>query len=412
MTSDDRRRSIAIPTQAVILAGGRGLRLRPLTDTVPKPMVEFHGRPFLEYLVESLRDQGITRILLLLGYKAEVIPRHFADGRRWGVALDYSVSSEDDETGRRLRLALDRLDEVFLLLYCDNYWPLRLADMWERFVEVDARAMVTVYRNRDAYSRDNVRVDADGYVVAYDRTRSGSGLGGVEIGYALLTRGVIENAPAENFSFEGVIYPQLIERRHLRAYLTDHRYYSIGSPERLPLTAEFLSRTPAVILDRDGVLNRRPPRARYVRAWSEFEWLPGAREALRTFATAGYRVIVVTNQPGIARGELTERDLADIHERMRGEAFDAGGRIDALYRCPHDWDEGCECRKPRPGLLFEAQHDFNLDLTRTPFIGDDDRDGLAAAAAGCPFRQVTADVDLLAHAKELFAASAHRELIR
>jgi D-glycero-D-manno-heptose 1,7-bisphosphate phosphatase len=106
-------------------------------------------------------------------------------------------------------------------------------------------------------------------------------------------------------------------------------------------------------------------------------------------AQAGYRVIIASNQAGIARGAMTEEDLEAVHAKMRGEAEQAGGRIDAIYHCPHGWDEGCECRKPRPGMLFQAQREHHLDLTRTYFIGDDERDAEAASAAGCRFAMVT-----------------------
>jgi D-glycero-D-manno-heptose 1,7-bisphosphate phosphatase len=99
--------------------------------------------------------------------------------------------------------------------------------------------------------------------------------------------------------------------------------------------------------------------------------------------------VVVSNQAGIGRGIMREADLTDIHDRMKAEAQRAGGQIDAIYHCPHDWDKDCACRKPSPGLLFQAQREFHLDLSRTPFIGDDDRDSEAAEAAGCPFVQVT-----------------------
>ena len=156
-----------------------------------------------------------------------------------------------------------------------------------------------------------------------------------------------------------------------------------------PMTEMFLARRPTIILDRDGVINRKPPRACYVRNWSEFEWLPGVQGALRELKQAGYRVIVISNQAGIARGAMTEADLLEIHRQMVREVTRAGGGVDAIYYCPHHWDDGCECRKPKPGMLFQAQRDFNLDLTRTLFIGDDERDGQAADAAGCPSLLVT-----------------------
>lgn len=383
------------PTQAVILAGGRGSRLRPLTDIRPKPMIEIQGRPFLEYQVEQLRDQGFDRILILLGYLPEVVQRHFGDGGRWRVKIAYSVSAAENETGRRLKVAQPLLDPCFLLLYCDNYWPMRFDRMWDRFRRADVAALITVYGNKDGYTTNGVRMGADGLVELYDKRRTTPGLQGVDISYALLRRADIEDLPDENRLLEEMLYPRLAARRQLLGYVTDHRYYSIGALARLPLTETFFARRPAVLLDRDGVLNRRPPRAQYVRGWAEFEWLPGAIEALRLLREAGYRVIVISNQAGIARGAMSEQDVVEIHQRMQADALMHGGRIDAIYYCPHDWDSGCECRKPRPGMLFQAQRDFSLDLSRTPFVGDDERDAEAADAAGCPSALVSEGHGLL-----------------
>ena len=197
------------------------------------------------------------------------------------------------------------------------------------------------------------------------------------------------------FPFEETLYPVLAQRGQLAAYVTDHRYYSVGGLSRLALTEIFLARRPSVILDRDGVLNRKPPRADYVRRWEQFQWLPGAKEALSLLKNSGFRVVVVSNQAGIARGAMTEADLLEINRRMVREATLAGGTIDAIYYCPHNWEEGCECRKPAPGMLFQAQRDFNLDLSRTPFIGDDVRDAQAAEAAGCPSELVSEQKPLL-----------------
>jgi NDP-sugar pyrophosphorylase family protein len=320
------------PTQAVILAGGRGTRMRPLTDTLPKPMVEFHGRPFLEYLIEMLREQGFERVLLLVGYLPQVIQDHFGDGRRFGVDIDYSVSAPDHLTVSRIQLARERIERTFLLMYCDNYWPMQIDRMWRHYRALGAPAMVTVYGNRDGYrpGKDSVRMNDQGFVEVFDRERRTPGLRGVEISYAILDKSVLELLPERDELVEQALYPQLAERRQLSAYLTDHRYYSVGSPERLPLTERFLARRHAVILDRDGVLNRRPPRARYVTRPEEFEWLPGALEALALLNEAGYTVVVVSNQAGVARGAMTEAELDAVNERMRSEAAGAGGKIHAV----------------------------------------------------------------------------------
>ena len=389
------------PTQAVILAGGRGSRLRPLTDTRPKPMIEFHGRPFLDYLLQLLRDQGFERVLLLLGYRAEAIQAYCGDGRRWGLTVDYAVSAVEDDTGRRLALAASRLDPLFLLCYCDNYWPMPFARMWTRYLATGAEAMLTVYENLDRYTKDNVQLDEAGRILVYDKDRTRPGLSGVDIGYGLLRRDLIEQLPATNCCFEREVYPRLAQTRALWAFVTGHRYYSVSSHERLPLTEQFLARRPAIILDRDGVLNVRPPKAQYVRSWAQWRWLPGALEALRLLKEAGYRVIIVSNQAGIARGAMTDADVTAIHAHMRQEAEAAGGGIDAVYYCPHGWDASCACRKPKPGMLFQAQREFHLDLSRTRFIGDDERDGQAADAADCPWTLVTEERTLWDVVREL-----------
>lgn len=375
--------------------------MRPYTDDRPKAMVEFHGRPFLEYLIEMLKDQGFDEVLLLLGYKAEVIQAHFGDGTKLNLRIRYSVSSPDDMTLQRMRLAYGKLEPRFLLMYCDNYWPMQMDRMWEQYVNSGAPALVTVYSNTDKYSRDSVIVADDGRVKVYDRLRTTPGLAGVEIGFAILERRLLDSLPSEDALIEETLYPGLAERGLLQAYTTYHRYYSVGSVQRLPLTEEFFRRRASVILDRDGVLNRKRPRAQYVRSWEEFDWNPGALEALTELRNAGFLTIVITNQAGIAQGALTPEDLTNIHQRMCAEAEANGGRIDAIYHCPHDWDASCECRKPAPGMLFAAQRDFHLDLSRITFVGDDERDGMAAYAAGCHSILINQECSVLDAARQV-----------
>jgi D-glycero-D-manno-heptose 1,7-bisphosphate phosphatase len=136
----------------------------------------------------------------------------------------------------------------------------------------------------------------------------------------------------------------------------------------------------AVFLDRDGVINRKAPDGVYITRWNDFAFLPGAREGLRRLADQSVPVIVVSNQRGIARGLMTERDLADIHRRMVGAIRAAGGRIDAIYHCPHD--DGCPCRKPEPGMLRRAARDHGFALEHTALLGDQPTDMRAAVRVG------------------------------
>lgn len=389
------------PTQAVILAGGQGTRLKPLTDIVPKPMIRFHGKPFLEYVLAQIREQGFTKVLLLLGYLPDVLQKYFGDGSKFGLQITYAVTSVDDDTGRRMKRAEDHIDPLFFFMYCDNYLPFRFDAMWEQFCASDVLAQLTLYRNRDKYTKDNCSVDGEGMITTYDKSRTMPGMQGVDLGYAIMRKEILGLLPSnDNINFEAVVYPELVRQRKLGAHITDHLYYSVGDWKRLPITEKFLARQPVILLDRDGVLNVRPPKAEYVTTWSGFEWLPGAKEALRLLHVAGYRVILISNQSGIARGKMTLDDVYDIHRRMCAEVEGAGGSIAAVYFCPHGWDEGCACRKPKAGMLHQAQRDFCMDLSRTFFIGDDERDEAAGRLAGCMTRLVTAHQSLLTLVQE------------
>lgn len=137
----------------------------------------------------------------------------------------------------------------------------------------------------------------------------------------------------------------------------------------------------AVLLDRDGVINRERPD--YVKAWHELEFLPGALPALARLASLDRPILVMTNQSAIGRGLVSADAVRDIHERVRLAVESHGGKIDAFYVCPHRPDEGCSCRKPKPGLLLQAATDFKLDLRQCVFVGDSITDREAAMAVGC-----------------------------
>jgi len=137
-----------------------------------------------------------------------------------------------------------------------------------------------------------------------------------------------------------------------------------------------------VILDRDGVLNREAPAQGYILTRADFHWLPGTLEGLAMLHGAGLRLSVATNQSAVGRGLMDPAQLADIMSHMRAEAAAAGGPIDAVFYCPHGPDEGCDCRKPKPGLLNDAVQASGIDPGHTLFVGDDLRDVDAARAAG------------------------------
>jgi len=375
--------------------------LGELTREVPKPMVCVAGRPFLDYLLDLLVEQGFERVTLLLGYRAETVIKHVDDGRKWGIVIDHVVTPPDVQTLTRLRAALPRLDPIVLMAYCDNYVPLDFPAMWDEFTSDDAAVQVTAYANDDGFTRNNMLVDERGRVMAYDPSRTSSDLNRVDLGFAIIDRQRLGPFPRGDLPFEHAVYSDLVRHGRLRAHVTSHRYYGVGSASRLPAAERFFSRCPAVILDRDGVLNRRAGIGEYVTRPEEFVWLEGARKALRMFTLAGIRILIVTNQAGIARGIMTHSDLDAVHGKLLSEAAAAGGTIDRIYHCPHGWDDGCKCRKPAPGMLLQAQRDFDLDLSRTVFVGDTEVDRQAAIAAGCKYRHVDARHELRDVAEEL-----------
>lgn len=387
--------------QAVILAGGLGTRMRPFTDNAPKPMYPFQGKPFIHYLVEQVKGFGIDRVLLLLGYLPEKIMDYLKDGSEYGVRISYDVTPAAYNTGDRLLHAQGMIDSRFLLMYCDNYCPIDFTRLGREYEENRALIQLSVYENKDCYTKSNLLIE-DGMVKAYDKKRTIPNLQGVDIGYAMIDKKAFQYITEKDANFEAIVYPKLVEEGKLFATVTKHRYYSVGSWERIKLTEQFFGNCLTVFLDRDGTLNRRAPKACYIESPEQFVWLDGAKEAVRLLKKSGYRVILVSNQPGIARGNLTEDTLTQIHEKMQSELRqETGYQIDAIYYCPHNWDEGCECRKPKPGMLYQAQKDYSLNLTECILIGDDDRDMEAGAAAGCRTYQVTENRNLLEIVKEL-----------
>lgn len=223
--------------QAVILAGGRGERLKPLTDQMPKPLAPVNGVPFLDYLINSLLQVGIEKVLLLLGYKAEMIKERYGERANGGLTMEYSFGSVDDQTGRRLQIARKMLDERFMLLYGDNYWPIALGEMLSVCDAKKSRVLMTVFDNAQDTGEygpgNNVSVDKNGRVVTYDSTRTGPGLNGVNIGYFIVDKGVLDTDTTDNPSFEEEMLPGPIADGNVFAHVTGNQYHYITDAESL-----------------------------------------------------------------------------------------------------------------------------------------------------------------------------------
>lgn len=225
--------------QAVILAGGKGKRLLPLTLNTPKPMIKIHGKPFLEYVIDNLKKNNIKNVLILTGYLHGQIEKYFQDGKRFGVSISYSYSSVEDETGTRIRKAKDLIDEEFLLMYADNYWPLSISKLYKYYQQKKVQGLVTVYSNLDSYSKNNIYVNKKGIVEEYDKTGRSLKLNGVEIGYFILSKNILNDLPENNFSFEQFVFSKLILKKQLVGFLSNRKYYGLSNLDRIPAIEEF-----------------------------------------------------------------------------------------------------------------------------------------------------------------------------
>lgn len=233
-------------TQAVILAGGAGTRLKPFTLNNPKPMVPVNRKPFLEYLINLLKKNGIKEIIILTGYFGEKINSYFGDGKNFGIKIKYSYTPFRDffgmelKSGIRILNAHELLNDNFLLLYCDNYLPFNLKKLAKVYRDRKVDLLITAYSNADKSTRNNVLISKKGFLEKYDSSRKGDDLNGVDIGYMIVNKKVLKLLPPGNSKFEEVIFPKLIAKKRAAGFLTDQKYFSIGDPSRVEITANFL----------------------------------------------------------------------------------------------------------------------------------------------------------------------------
>lgn len=229
--------------QAVILAGGPGTRLRPLTESVPKPLVQVAGRPYLEHQIDWLRRQGILDVLLLVSYLAEQIQNHFGDGRGFGVSIRYSREPQPAGTGGALKLALPLLEDSFLVFNGDSYLPIDYRPVAARLESSGAEAVIVAYDNafEDTGVRHNLELAAGELVTRYDKSGRPP-VTHVDAGVMAFRRRALALCEAPVFSLENDLFPRLIARRELLAFPVRQRFYDMGTPAGLAMLEAFLKR--------------------------------------------------------------------------------------------------------------------------------------------------------------------------
>jgi NDP-sugar pyrophosphorylase family protein len=234
--------------QAVILAGGLGTRMRPWTETVPKPLIPVARKPFLQHQVELLVRHGVCNIVLLVAYLGEQIEQFFGDGVKFGCHIAYSYEGAPMGTGGALRNAEARLASQFLLINGDTYLDLPYAKFARDFRAGGSAALVAAYRpgpERSSLPADkvacNLALDATGKVLIY-RKRHPEGLTHVDAGVIGLRKTVLDKIPAGvAYSLEEKVFPQLIAEGQMRAWVTEEPFYDMGSPEGLEALAKKLT---------------------------------------------------------------------------------------------------------------------------------------------------------------------------
>lgn len=372
--------------QAVILVGGRGTRLGPLTDVLPKPMVDVAGRPFLDWLVEEVARFPIPRVTLLAGYLGQGIYERYHGKRVRGAAIEVLIEPASLGTAGGLRLFAEQLEERFLLLNGDTRFDVNLLDL--ALHAGDARATLALRREAPGARYGTVEVDAQGLIHGF-AARSADRAGPINGGIYLMRRDIVGEIGEGAVSMEQDIFPRLAATGKLRGALYDGDFIDIGIPEDLAAAQTMIpamASRPAVFLDRDGVLIEDT-------GWphqpAEARWIQGAATAVKRLNDAGYFVFVVTNQAGVAKGFFPESQVGVMHGWMAGELARTGAHVDAWEYCPNhpeapleQYRLSCPRRKPSPGMILDLLAAWPVDSARSFLVGDRETDVAAARAAG------------------------------
>jgi D,D-heptose 1,7-bisphosphate phosphatase len=393
--------------QAVILAGGKGTRLASMLNGLPKPLVDVCGKPLLLHQLELLCAHGFTDAVVMVSHRAEAI-------RQWQVGVDLPISvrliddGEPRGTAGAVLAALGELEPEFLVMYGDTMLCVDLTRFWVWHHAVPgADVSLFLHPNDHPHDSDLVEIDETGRIVAFHAYPhpADAWLPNLVNAALYVVRRESLRAWCETvgpIDFAKDLFPRMLAAgATLRGYASPEYIKDAGTPERLQrvrnaLTSGAIRRASlneprkAVFLDRDGTLNvergliRRP---------EDLKVFPFAGSAIRRLNEAEWRTVLVSNQPVIARGEVTEAELRHIHARLETEIGRDHAYFDRIYICPHHPDGGfpgerielkirCDCRKPEPGLIFNAQKDLNIDLARSWYVGDSTADLGAAENAG------------------------------
>ena len=408
--------------KTVIMAGGRGTRLSSMTGEIPKPMIPVDGVPVLEREIECLRAQGLDDIIITVSYLGEVITKYFGDGsgiapssgRPFGVRVEYYFEKTPLGNAGALFRLRDKLTDDFLLLNADSVFDVDFTRFIAYHREKGGLATLFTHPNSHPYDSGLIVADGKGAVTRWltkEDERPVWYKNRVNAGLHILSPRLLEKDRGDGkIDLDRDILKPLAGTGTMFAYDSPEYVKDMGTPERYAAVCRdyregivraknLHMKQKAVFLDRDGTVNKY---VGFLRNIDDLELIPGAARAIRKINEAGMLAIVVTNQPVIARGEVTYAQMEEIHNKLETLLGEEGAYLDGIYYCPHHPHGGypgevsslkfdCDCRKPKPGLLLKAAEDFNIDLGSSWMIGDGESDVAAGKAAGCRTAKLGSD---------------------
>ena len=393
---------------AVIMAGGKGSRLRSITnDEIPKPMVPVDGKPLLEYQVEALKEYGIKKIVMIVGHLGEKIMEHFKDGKDFGVDIDYIVEKDPLGTAGAFYYLKDKTDaKDFLLVFGDVFFDIDFDRMEDFHFKNAALTTLLAHPNGHPYDSDLIQTDDNGKVIGFDSKNNVRDYwydNMVNAGMYIINRELLElvGEPVKIDFEKDILANQVKNGANIYAYHSPEYVKDVGTVDRINATVEELkngliasknlkNRQRAIFLDRDGTMNVSKG---FISTADDLELIPGTIEAIKAINKSGALAIVITNQPVIARGECSFEELHNIHNKLKTLLGEKGAFVDDIFYCPHHPDKGfegevpelkfdCECRKPKTGMIDEAVKKYNIDLSKSYMVGDSTMDLELARNAG------------------------------
>ncbi|MCW3073650.1 MAG: histidinol phosphate phosphatase [Flaviaesturariibacter sp.] len=378
-------------TEAIILAGGLGTRLREAVPNLPKCMAPVAGRPFISYVIDALRMQGIQRFIFSLGYKSEAIESYLSIEY---PTLDYVSVIEEEPlgTGGGIQLCLKEVrGENVLIANGDTLFKINLQEMETLHMQSGSTCTLALkpMQNFDRYGV--VSLSESGKVNGFQEKQfyaEGMINGGI---YLLNKENFLRHGFPEKFSFEKEFLELSAGKGTLSGSVQNGYFIDIGIPEdfnkaqidlqRPALDLKVIDKSWTLFLDRDGVLNNERV-GHYVLQWDEFIFSPGVLESFRLLSEKFGRIIIVTNQRGVSKELMTLEDLHRIHNEMQKEVKAVGGHIDSIYFCT-DKENTSFYRKPNPGMALQAVTDFpDIDLSKAIMVGNKPSDARFGRAAG------------------------------